>query len=104
MIALLVPYELVAFNILLRYWTDAIPVAAMIVVITVIYALLHLINVRYYGITEMYMATFKMALMCGLILFTFITMLGGNPLHDRFGFRYWKNPVSDDLYIRWTTI
>lgn len=64
----------------------------MIVVITVIYAFLHLIHVRYYGITEMYMASFKLALMIGLIFFTFITMLGGNPLHDRFGFRYWKTP------------
>lgn len=33
-----------------------------------------------------------MLLIIGLIIYTFITMLGGNPLHDRFGFRYWKNP------------
>lgn len=26
------------------------------------------------------------------MLFTFITMLGGNPQKDRYGFRYWKNP------------
>jgi amino acid transporter len=26
------------------------------------------------------------------MLFTFIVMLGGNPLHDRFGFRFWQNP------------
>ena len=33
--------------------------------------------------------------MIGLvILFTFITMLGGNPLHDRFGFRNWQNPAA----------
>lgn len=90
--ALLIPYEIVAFNILLEYWTDEIPVSAVIVVIILIYAVLHLVNVRYYGITEMYMATFKLALMAGLIFFTFITMLGGNPLHDRFGFRYWEKP------------
>lgn len=35
-----------------------------------------------------------MILIIGLIIFTFVTMLGGNPLHDRFGFRYWKNPGS----------
>lgn len=28
------------------------------------------------------------------LAFTFVTMLGGNPLHDRYGFRYWNNPVS----------
>lgn len=25
----------------------------------------------------------------GLIVMTFVTMLGGNPLRDRFGFRFW---------------
>lgn len=33
-----------------------------------------------------------MILIIGLILYTFVTMLGGNPLHDRFGFRYWREP------------
>lgn len=28
----------------------------------------------------------------GLILFTFIAMCGGNPIHDKFGFRYWRDP------------
>jgi yeast amino acid transporter len=34
----------------------------------------------------------KVILIVGLIIFTFITMIGGNPLHDKFGFRYWRNP------------
>lgn len=33
-----------------------------------------------------------MILIIGLIIYTFVTMLGGNPLHDRFGFRYWREP------------
>lgn len=28
-------------------------------------------------------------LVVGLLFFTVVAMLGGNPLHDRFGFRYW---------------
>jgi amino acid transporter len=39
-----------------------------------------------------WLALGKVLLIVGLIIFTFITMLGGNPLHDRFGFRYWENP------------
>lgn len=35
-----------------------------------------------------------MLLIIGLIIFTFISMLGGNPIHDRYGFRYWNNPGS----------
>lgn len=27
-----------------------------------------------------------------LFIFTFITMVGGNPQHDAYGFRYWNNP------------
>lgn len=27
-----------------------------------------------------------------LFFFTFITMVGGNPRHDAYGFRYWRNP------------
>lgn len=98
--ALFVPYELVAFNLLLQYCTDVAPAAAIIVIIAVCYAFLHLINVRIFGITEMAVSTFKIALMVGLLVFTFVTMLGGNPLHDRFGFRYWKNPVSDPLFFQ----
>lgn len=38
------------------------------------------------------MAMGKALLIIGLIIYTFITMLGGNPLKDRFGFRYWREP------------
>ncbi len=41
----------------------------------------------------------KVLLIIGLILFTFISMLGGNPLHDRYGFRYWQDPGAfTELY------
>ena len=39
------------------------------------------------------MSIFKVFLMTGLIVYTFITMVGGNPHHDVYGFRYWKDPV-----------
>lgn len=45
-----------------------------------------------YGEVEFWAALGKMLLIVGLVVFTFITMLGGNPLGDRFGFRYWQNP------------
>lgn len=35
----------------------------------------------------------------GLIAFTLIVMCGGNPKHDAFGFRYWRNPGAfTELY------
>lgn len=50
--------------------------------------------VQWYGETEFWAALGKVLLIIGLIFFTFIAMLGGNPLGDRYGFRYWKNPGS----------
>jgi yeast amino acid transporter len=43
-------------------------------------------------VSEFYLSIFKVILMLGLFVFTFITMLGGNPINDRYGFRYWKDP------------
>ncbi|KAJ5578051.1 uncharacterized protein N7459_007015 [Penicillium hispanicum] len=90
--AFLVPFEMVAMNIMLTFWTDKVPVEVVIVVMILLYALLNVATVRYFGISEFYLSIFKVLLMIGLFLFTFITMVGGNPLHDRYGFRYWKNP------------
>ncbi|KAJ6024119.1 hypothetical protein N7540_004916 [Penicillium herquei] len=91
-IAFLVPFELVAMNIMITFWTDKVPVEAIIVAMIVLYALLNMISVRYFGISEFYLSIFKVLLMIGLFFFTFVTMVGGNPLHDRYGFRYWDKP------------
>jgi len=90
--AILVPFEIVAVNIMITFWTDKVPVEAIIVLMIVVYALLNTITVRYFGISEFYMSIFKVFLMIGLFFFTFITMVGGNPLHDAYGFKYWNNP------------
>ncbi|KAF2642622.1 amino acid permease [Massarina eburnea CBS 473.64] len=90
--AFLVPFEIVAMNIMITFWTDKVPVAAIIVAMIVAYAILNVATVRYFGISEFYLSIFKVALMIGLFFFTFITMVGGNPIHDAYGFRYWKDP------------
>ncbi|KAK8002043.1 hypothetical protein PG991_014265 [Apiospora marii] len=91
-VAFLVPFEIVAMNIMITFWTDKVPVEAVIVAMIVLYVILHVFSVRYWGVSEFYLSTFKVFLMLGLFVFTFVTMLGGNPLHDRYGFRYWKDP------------
>jgi amino acid permease len=35
----------------------------------------------------------KVLLIAIVFCFTFITMVGGNPQHDAYGFRYWNTPV-----------
>lgn len=55
--------------------------------------------VQWYGESEFWAALGKVLLIIALIIFTFIAMLGGNPIGDRFGFRYWQNPGAfTELY------
>lgn len=58
------------------------------------FSAVNLFAVKWYGETEFWMALGKVILIVGLLFFTFIVMLGGNPLGDRFGFRYWRDPGS----------
>ena len=50
--------------------------------------------INWYGESEFWLALSKMIIITGHIIYTFVTMLGGNPLHDRFGFRFWRDPGS----------
>ncbi|KAH0596041.1 hypothetical protein MHUMG1_05900 [Metarhizium humberi] len=90
--AALVPFEVVACNFILHFWTEAIPTAAVIVIVIVLYALINLLAVKWYGESEFWAAIGKVVLIVGLIIFTFIVMVGGNPQGDRFGFRFWNDP------------
>lgn len=55
--------------------------------------------VKWYGESEFWLALGKVILIVGLLFYTVITMLGGNPLGDRFGFRYWDDPGAfSELY------
>ena len=68
------------------------PLGAIIAAIIVLYAVINVLAVKYYGETEFWAALGKVILIIALIIFTFVVMLGGNPKGDRFGFRYWHTP------------
>lgn len=57
------------------------------------------VTVKYFGISEFYLSIFKIFLMLGLMMYTFVTMVGGNPRHDAYGFRYWNNPGAFVEYL-----
>ncbi|BCS00754.1 putative general amino acid permease (Agp2) [Aspergillus luchuensis] len=98
--AAMVPFEVTACNLIITYWSDAVPVAAIIVIVLVLFGLLNIFAVKWYGEAEFWLSLSKVLLSVGLIFFTFIVMLGGNPLGDRFGFRYWKNPGAFAEYYK----
>lgn len=55
-------------------------------------SLVNLLAVKWYGEVEFWAAIGKVLLIVALLFFTLVVMLGGNPLHDRFGFRAWREP------------
>lgn len=55
--------------------------------------LINLFAVKWYGESEFWLSSGKLVLIIMLFCFTFITMVGGNPKHDAYGFRYWRTPV-----------
>ncbi|KAE8321849.1 amino acid permease-domain-containing protein [Aspergillus sergii] len=98
--AVQVPFEITACSMIIHYWSDVVPTVAIIVIVLVLYAFLNVFAVNYYGEAEFWLALGKVLLSIGLIIFTFVAMLGGNPQKDRFGFRYWQEPGSFAEYYK----
>ncbi|KAF9246565.1 dicarboxylic amino acid permease [Melanogaster broomeanus] len=72
--------------IAMQYWTLLVPLEAWTVF------LLNLLGVRVFGELEFWTSTLKVLSLLGFILLGIVVDLGGNPLHDRIGFRYWRHP------------
>ncbi|KAG7804562.1 hypothetical protein KL944_000308 [Ogataea haglerorum] len=87
LMALYVPFEVTSVNSMIHFWTEDYSAAASIVPMIVSYVILNIFAVRWYGESEFFLSIGKVILAVGLMLFTLVTMLGGNPRHDRYGFR-----------------
>ncbi|KJZ79457.1 hypothetical protein HIM_00926 [Hirsutella minnesotensis 3608] len=100
--ALLIPFEITALNLVLSFWEPKIkepgPTAGICAAVILCYAALNILAVRGYGEAEFWLSGGKVILIFILFFFTFITMLGGNPQHDRYGFRHWQNPGAFATY------
>lgn len=103
--AILIPFEITALNLVLSYWnekvTDPGPTAGICAAVIICYALLNVLAVRAYGEAEFWLSGGKVILILILFCFTFITMVGGNPQKDPYGFRHWKNPPG--AFAEWHT-
>ncbi|KAI5925561.1 histidine permease [Camillea tinctor] len=97
--ACLIPFEISAINLIISFWSDRVPVAAICIACIVLYALINVVAVKYFGEAEFWLASGKLILICMMFLFTLITMSGGNPQHDAYGFRYWSNPGAFATHV-----
>ena len=74
------------------YWFPDINPGVWVACTLSVVFVLNCLAVKYFGEAEFYASIFKVFLIIGFLLFSFIVVLGGNPQHDRIGFRYWKDP------------
>ncbi|KIY52295.1 hypothetical protein FISHEDRAFT_35595 [Fistulina hepatica ATCC 64428] len=91
--------DIVAVTGLFQYWLPNSSEAIWVSFCLVIFFVLNAFAVKLYGEAEFYFASGKVVLIIGLIIFTIVAMLGGNPHHDRIGFRYWKDPGPMTEYL-----
>ncbi|KAK7909176.1 amino acid permease [Apiospora marii] len=87
---MLVCTEYSAVATVMQYWLPDVNPAAWIAMAMVSCLLLNVVAVKWYGESEFIMASTKVILLFGLCLVTLITMSGGNPKHDAYGFRNWS--------------
>ncbi|KAE8156078.1 amino acid permease/ SLC12A domain-containing protein [Aspergillus tamarii] len=94
--AFLIPFEITALSMVMSFWNPSVtepgPTAGICAAVIVCYASLNILAVKFYGEAEFWLSGGKLILIFILFAFTFVTMVGGNPQHDAYGFRYWNNP------------
>lgn len=81
--------EAVGFASVIGYWTDLNPgIFITIALVTTLF--FNIMAVNWYGEIEFVSSMLKVLLIVGLMLFALISMCGGNPKHDAYGFQHWK--------------
>ncbi|KAH6695092.1 proline-specific permease [Plectosphaerella plurivora] len=97
--SMLVCVEYSAVATVIQYWDKDTNPAAWIAMTMVSCVLLNVVAVKWYGEAEFVMASTKIILLFMLVMITFVTMLGGNPKNDRYGFRNWGDGNHMHSYV-----
>ncbi|KAF8610773.1 dicarboxylic amino acid permease [Ceratobasidium sp. AG-I] len=86
------PNNINAAGVVIRYWdvNGKVHIAVWMVILIALIFFVNLLGVRVFGELEFWLSSIKVIALIGLILMGIIIDLGGNPRHDRIGFRYWK--------------
>ncbi|EHY57987.1 Proline-specific permease [Exophiala dermatitidis] len=97
--AVTVAAEATAVAGMINYWNTDINNAVWCTIFLVSIIIFNVWGVKWFGEGEFYFSLFKVFLIIGLLIFTFITMVGGNPQGEAFGFRNWNHPGAFHHYI-----
>jgi len=101
--ALLIPFEISAFCLVAGFWSPEVatpgPTAGIVAGCIIAYAAINILAVEAYGEAEFWLSGGKVILIFALFFFTFITMVGGNPQGDAYGFRSWEHGNAFQPYF-----
>ncbi|KAH7107279.1 dicarboxylic amino acid permease [Auriculariales sp. MPI-PUGE-AT-0066] len=86
------PNNINAAGVVIRYWTSSVHMAIWMSIFIVFIFVINLLGVRVFGELEFWFSSLKVLTLIGLLFMSIIIDLGGNPHHDRIGFRYWNPP------------
>ncbi|KAI1110556.1 AAT family amino acid transporter [Nemania sp. NC0429] len=98
-IAIGVPIEVTVSVVVVDYWPNHVPTAALITLFLFAMVAVNCFPVRIYGEAEFVFGAVKLTTIVGLILLMFIITLGGTPNGERIGFRYWQDPGPMNEYL-----
>lgn len=82
--------EAIAFAAVISYWREDISPGVWITVALISYVFFNIWGVNWYGEIEFYSSILKVLLIVGLMCFSLISMCGGNPKGDAYGFSNWS--------------
>ncbi|KZF24806.1 hypothetical protein L228DRAFT_104472 [Xylona heveae TC161] len=97
--AMLLPSEMVACAVIIRYWTEQVNNAVWITILGFLLLVSNMFFVGVYGELEFICAILKILLVVGSVIMGIVVDLGGGPKGHRLGFQYWKNPGPFVQYL-----
>lgn len=86
------PNNINAAGVVIQYWTRHVHIAVWMVIFIAFIFFINLLGVRVFGELEFWFSSIKVITLVGLLIMGIVIDLGGNPKHDRIGFRYWNPP------------
>lgn len=88
----LLPLELVAASISIKYWNDTLNPDIFVAVFWVTVFVITMMGVRWYGEAEFAFCLIKVITVIGFIILGIVLICGGGPSGQFVGGRYWRNP------------
>lgn len=88
----LLPLELVAASITIRYWTESINSDAWVAIFYAVIAFANMLDVKSFGEFEFILSMIKILAIIGFTILGIVLSSGGGPRGGYIGFKYWNNP------------